>query len=381
MHEGIVGVKLDASEIASDPKYEQGDGYDVPAALADKRAENPDLVAIDPDSTEDLGIDRSRKATMLVAATIPAGLAFLFGALAQGFPARRRIFVYAGFASVARRRARGVADRGAGVTPVDVETAFPESPMSPKFRRRLAVLVGLTAVLIPILSWVEAENDRQEEQAFVRGVARRARHLRPHRRELAAHPVPGRRAARGARGRHARPSPGARTRRTWARRSTTPWPCRRRRAGRESASGRRASRWGRRRGRPTASMRATAEAIAAGPAELREVSEAQGAAVDEAGKYGTRQERGLYALGLAAIAASLLGLAGLMGESRAGRTALTTATVAARRRARGRRLGLHLLASGTLSRVQGAGDSPRAMDGRRSSGRGAGLRDPRARRR
>jgi hypothetical protein len=100
MHEGIVGVKLEASAIASDSKYEQGDSYDVPAALADKRAENPDLVAIYPDSTEDLGIDRSRKATMLVAATIPAGLAFLFGALAQGFPARRRLFVYAGFASV-----------------------------------------------------------------------------------------------------------------------------------------------------------------------------------------------------------------------------------------------------------------------------------------
>jgi hypothetical protein len=72
MHEGIIGVKLEASAIASDPKYEEGDGF-----------------------------DGSRKATMLVAATIPAGLAFLFGALAQGFPARRRLFVFAGFASVA----------------------------------------------------------------------------------------------------------------------------------------------------------------------------------------------------------------------------------------------------------------------------------------
>ena len=54
------------------------------------------------------------------------------------------------------------------MSPVDVETAFPESPMSPRFRRRLAVLVGITALLIPILSWIEAENDRQEEQSFVR---------------------------------------------------------------------------------------------------------------------------------------------------------------------------------------------------------------------
>jgi hypothetical protein len=99
-HEGVLGVILEASAIATEPKYAQGDGFDVPAALADKRAENPDLVAIDPDSTEGLGIDRSRKATLLVAATIPAGLAFLFGALAQGFPGRRRLLVQAGFASV-----------------------------------------------------------------------------------------------------------------------------------------------------------------------------------------------------------------------------------------------------------------------------------------
>jgi hypothetical protein len=99
-HEGIVGVLLDASAIASDPRYAQGDGFDVTKRLVDNRAENPDLLELDPDATEDLGIERSRKATLLVAATIPAGLAFLFGALAQGFPARRRLFVQAGFGAV-----------------------------------------------------------------------------------------------------------------------------------------------------------------------------------------------------------------------------------------------------------------------------------------
>ena len=99
-HEGILGVILEASEIASEPKYSKGDGFDVVARLADQRNEHPDLVALDPDGTEEEGIDRSRKATLLIAATIPAGLAFLFGALAQGFPDRRGVLVRAGFVAV-----------------------------------------------------------------------------------------------------------------------------------------------------------------------------------------------------------------------------------------------------------------------------------------
>ena len=107
-HEGIIGVILEASAIASEPKYAKGDGFDVVARLVDQRNENPDLVALDPDGTEELGVDRSRKATLLVAATIPAGLAFLFGALAQGFPARRRVLVRAGFAAVGVAMLAGV---------------------------------------------------------------------------------------------------------------------------------------------------------------------------------------------------------------------------------------------------------------------------------
>jgi hypothetical protein len=99
-HEGILGVILEASAIASESKYAKGDGYDVVARLADQRNEHPDLVALDPAGTEEEGIDRSRKATLLIAATIPAGLAFLFGALAQGFPDRRRLLVRAGFVAV-----------------------------------------------------------------------------------------------------------------------------------------------------------------------------------------------------------------------------------------------------------------------------------------
>jgi hypothetical protein len=213
------------------------------------------------------------------------------------------------------------------VTPVDVETAFPESPMSPKFRRRLAVLVGLTAVLIPILSWVEAENDRQEEQAFVRG-SRGA--LDIFVRIAASQP---RTQFQGDALREAL-AVGAEGVSRGANASDLSEPFDYALALSEAASRaeRRIAKAGVQMGEaPTEEDgvdAATVEAISEGPDELIAASEAQAAAVDEAGKYGTRQERGLYALGLAAIAASLLGLAGLMGESRAGRTALTSAAVA-----------------------------------------------------
>lgn len=47
--------------------------------------------------------------------------------------------------------------------------------------------------------------------------------------------------------------------------------------------------------------------------------------IDVADEYGTRQERATFAIGLVAIAGSLLGLAGLVGAGRAGSLALGTA--------------------------------------------------------
>ena len=101
-HAGLVEVNFEASAIASDPKYDQGkDGYDVIGRLADNRAENPDLVALDPDETEQEGSDDNDQSVLLLAATIPAGLAFLCGAFAQGFPTRQRPFVVVGFVFLA----------------------------------------------------------------------------------------------------------------------------------------------------------------------------------------------------------------------------------------------------------------------------------------
>lgn len=52
---------------------------------------------------------------------------------------------------------------------------------------------------------------------------------------------------------------------------------------------------------------------------------AQEASLEDAETYGARQQRAMYGLSLVAVAASLLGLAGLLGSQRGGRIALATA--------------------------------------------------------
>lgn len=97
--EGVADTIRPSSEMAKDPKYRlDNGGYNVLQRLVDVRAENPDLVAIDPDATESEGADLSYESALLVASTLPAGLAFLCGALAHGFPSRRRWLVPLGFA-------------------------------------------------------------------------------------------------------------------------------------------------------------------------------------------------------------------------------------------------------------------------------------------
>ena len=84
------------------PRYAlEGGGYDVFRRLADRRARNPALARIDPDATEQQGSDRRREGSLLLACALPAALAFLLGALAEGFGRRRRWLVRAGFACVA----------------------------------------------------------------------------------------------------------------------------------------------------------------------------------------------------------------------------------------------------------------------------------------
>jgi hypothetical protein len=97
--EGVVRTITPASKMVKDEKYHlDNGGYNVLQRLVDVRAENPDLVAIDADATEERGDDLTSESALLVATTLPAGLAFLCGALAHGFPSRRRWLVPLGFA-------------------------------------------------------------------------------------------------------------------------------------------------------------------------------------------------------------------------------------------------------------------------------------------
>jgi hypothetical protein len=66
-------------------------------------------VALDPDGTEAEGSRLGVEATLLLAAIVPVSAAFLFGALAYGFPRRRRALVAVGFACTAVGAAGAIA--------------------------------------------------------------------------------------------------------------------------------------------------------------------------------------------------------------------------------------------------------------------------------
>jgi hypothetical protein len=85
---------LAGSELADSPgEAATLDGRDLAAALAKQRARFPELRDLDPDETEEHGSELNRQSALLVATTIPVAFAFLLGALAEGFPRRRRLFV------------------------------------------------------------------------------------------------------------------------------------------------------------------------------------------------------------------------------------------------------------------------------------------------
>lgn len=99
--EMVAEALLSSSEIAQDPKYATEDGgFDLGRRLADTRAEHPDLVAVDPDATQAAGDERADAGVRMVTATIPVGLAFLFGAFAQAHPRRRRGLLVAGWVTL-----------------------------------------------------------------------------------------------------------------------------------------------------------------------------------------------------------------------------------------------------------------------------------------
>jgi hypothetical protein len=85
-----------SSVITSDPRYSP-DERGVLRRLADARAKYPALVRLDPAATERRGSALSLESSLLTATTILAALAFLLGALAEGFDSWRRRLVPAGY--------------------------------------------------------------------------------------------------------------------------------------------------------------------------------------------------------------------------------------------------------------------------------------------
>jgi len=209
---------------------------------------------------------------------------------------------------------------------VDLDAALPPSHLSPRFRRWLAVLVGVTALSAALLSWVESESGRQEERAFVQAsrggleIFVRLAAAGPRTQFIADAQ---RRAllvgAGGVAGVIAAPR-------------GEPFRIAQARSAAEERASRQlieiATRMG---GIPDDGAPldpAARKAVATELDELGPIVRRQNGAVDRADRYGTRQQRSLFALGLVAIAASLLGLAGLMGDARAGRISLVTAASA-----------------------------------------------------
>jgi hypothetical protein len=84
-------AELDFPSIAADDTYlTPSGGYDLGRRLTDVRAENPDLVVLDPAGIQAEGEHKADLAVKLLGATVPVGFAFMFGALGQAYTRRRR---------------------------------------------------------------------------------------------------------------------------------------------------------------------------------------------------------------------------------------------------------------------------------------------------
>ncbi len=82
---------------AADERYRlEGGGFDMAKRFGDSLAENPDLLALDPDVHQRDGDAYSEKASAMIASTIPIAIAFLLSAAGKSFPAWRRRFISLG---------------------------------------------------------------------------------------------------------------------------------------------------------------------------------------------------------------------------------------------------------------------------------------------
>lgn len=210
---------------------------------------------------------------------------------------------------------------------MDLDAVTEAAGTPPAYRLWLSALVGIAAVTAALLAALESDSGRREEQAFVRssrasvqifaeiaGSAPRTQFLANGLRTALGNEI-------GATARLLEATRAS----TDARRVAVPLS----RA--QSAAAARLS------GAVEAMSRvppdgpldpATRRLLTADLSEIRRVLEYQNAQVDVADRYGTRQERAMFAIALVAIAAVLLGLAGLFGAGRSGMIAMVAAGVA-----------------------------------------------------
>jgi hypothetical protein len=94
---GIATGLSSSSPLATDPKYAlEGGGFDLGKRLADLRAQNPDLVALDPDALQASGDSLAHKAEMEMLALLPISIAAFLAVMAQPFRRYRVVLLTAG---------------------------------------------------------------------------------------------------------------------------------------------------------------------------------------------------------------------------------------------------------------------------------------------
>jgi hypothetical protein len=210
---------------------------------------------------------------------------------------------------------------------LDAEAAVATGPATTRFRRWLAVLVGLAALSATVLAWIESDSGRQEEEAFVQASRASVEIFM----KIAASQPRNQVQADELRRSSARQIEAAAQVL-----SSPPDSEALDLAIALSEVEERASKRTLALAQAMTSVPGTApgvdpttlEALNTQVVDLTPVVQGQNAAVDRANLYGTRQERSMFGLALVAIAASLLGLAGLMGATRGGRIAIVTAACA-----------------------------------------------------
>jgi hypothetical protein len=92
----VVALQYQASDIVADPRYRLGGGFDLVQRLADERAGWAEVTRTEPRELVRSGDKKQDAAQGDMRAASFAALAFLFGAMAQGYGARRRAIVLVG---------------------------------------------------------------------------------------------------------------------------------------------------------------------------------------------------------------------------------------------------------------------------------------------